>query len=112
MQDLKELLEQLNIPVAYDHFNTATNPPFIAFRRYSQSNFGADNKVYEVINNYYVTLVTEYKDINLENQLEELLTNAEIFYNVESEDYADDEKLYEVVYSIGYKESKNGIISI
>ena len=29
MQNLKELLEQLNIPVAYDHFNTATTPPFV-----------------------------------------------------------------------------------
>lgn len=45
MSSLKTLLDTLKIPVAYDHFNTATNPPFIAYRRYSTSNFGADNKV-------------------------------------------------------------------
>ena len=106
MQNLKTILEQLNIPVAYDHFNTSTEPPFIVFRRYSQSNFGADNKVYETINNYYVYLVTEYKDVELEDSLQELLTNNDIFFNVESEDYVDTEKCYQIVYSIGYKEEK------
>lgn len=107
MQELKTILEQLEIPVAYDHFNTATNPPFIAFRRYSQNNFGADDIVYEKINNYYVYLITDYKDVELEEQLENVLTEAGIFFNVESEDYVDDEKCYQIVYSIGYKEPKN-----
>ena len=105
MQNLKTLLEELNIPVAYDHFNEATTPPFIVFRRYSQSNFGADNTVYEKINNYYVYLVTEYKDVELEEELEEILTKYDIFFNVESEDYVSDEKCYQIVYSIGYKEN-------
>lgn len=107
MQNLKTLLEQLNIPVAYDHFNTETNPPFIVFKRYSQNNFGADDIVYEKINNYYVYLVTEYKDAELEEELENVLTEAGIFFNVESEDYFNDEKCYQIVYSIGYKEPKN-----
>lgn len=112
MQQLKELLSTLNIPVAYDHFNTATNPPFIAFRRYSSENFGADDKVYEKINNYYVYLVTDYKDINMEKALEDLLDENDIFYDVESEDYVDDEKCYQIIYSIGYKEPKDDIQSI
>lgn len=106
MQDLKTLLDQLNIPVAYDHFNTPTTPPFVVFRRYSQSNFGADNKVYEKINNYYIELYTEYKDVELEESLENLLTEADIFFNVEGEEYINDEKMYQIVYSIGYKEER------
>lgn len=102
MQNLKELLSQLNIPVAYDHFNEATTPPFVAFRRYSTSNFGADNVVYQKINNYYIELYTEYKDVELEEQLEELLTSNNIFFNVESESYIEDEKMYEIIYSINY----------
>ena len=111
MQNLKQILEQLNIPVAYDHFNTATNPPFIAFRRYSQSNFGADNVVYKKINNYYVELYTEFKDADIEEQLEQVLTDAGIFYNVESEAYIDTEKMYEVIYNINYNE-EDAIASI
>lgn len=107
MQDLKELLETLGIPVAYHHFNQPINPPFLIFRRYSQDNFGADDIVYEKINNYYVELYTEYKDVELEEELENLLTNAGIFFNVESEDYIDDEKMYEIIYTINYKEEKD-----
>lgn len=106
MQYLKQILEQLEIPVAYDHFNQATTPPFIAFRRYSQDNFGADDIVYEKINNYYVYLCTEYKDVELEERLEELLTDNGIFFNVESEDYIDTEKMYQIIYTINYKEEK------
>lgn len=102
MQNLKEILSQLNIPVAYDHFNVATTPPFIAFRRYNTNNFGADNVVYKKINNYYVELYTEYKDAELEEQLEDLLTSYGIFFNVESESYIDDEKMYEIIYTINY----------
>jgi len=106
MQVLKDILMQLNIPVAYNHFNKETNPPFVCFRRYSQSNFGADDVVYEKINNYYVELYTEYKDAEMEEELEKLLSDNGIFYNVESEDYIDDEKMYEIIYSINYKEEK------
>ena len=109
MQNLKTLLEQLEIPVAYNHFNQPTNPPFVVFRRYSQSNFGADNKVYEKIDNYYVELYTEFNDVELEENLENILTQADIFFNVESEDYIDSEKMYQVIYAINYKEEKNNV---
>lgn len=106
MQNLKLILEQLGLPVAYNHFNQETNPPFVVFRRYSQSNFGADDIVYEKINNYYVELYTEYKDAELEEELENIFFENGIFYNVESEDYIDEEKMYEIIYQINYKEEK------
>ena len=100
MQDLKSILEQLNIPVAYSHFNTETNPPFICFYRNNTSNFGADNKVYEKINNYIVELYTEYKNPLLEDELEGIFDANNIFYNVESEEYIDSEQMYEIIYEI------------
>lgn len=109
--NIKQILEQLNIPVAYDHFNTPTNPPFIAYRRYSQDNFGADNKVYKVINNYYVYLITQYKDVELEQQLEDVLTEAEAFFNVISEDYINEENIYQIVYEVSF-DDENEISSI
>ena len=100
MQDLKTLLETLEIPIAYDHFNTPTTPPFIAYRRYAQNNYSADGTVYKKIDNYYITLCTEYKDIELEQRLENLLQSAEIFYNVENESYIDAEQMYEIIYRV------------
>lgn len=100
MQELKEILEQLNIPVAYSHFNTATNPPCVTFRRDSTSNFGADNKVYKKINNYIVQLYTVFKNPTLETLLEDLFDAHNIFYDVVSEDFIDDEKMYEIIYEV------------
>jgi len=104
VQDLKNMLEQLNIPVVYDHFNTSTNPPFAVYRRDSTSNFGADNKVYKKINNYYVELYTEFKNPALEEQLESIFNASEIFYEIESETYIDTEQMYEVIYLISIVE--------
>lgn len=103
---IKEILEQLEIPVAYDHFNTATQPPFIVYRRYSQNNFGADNKVYKVINNYYVYLVTQYKDIELEDKLQQLFDENEIYFNAISEDYISEENTYQIIYDITFEENE------
>ena len=102
---IKNLLEQLNIPVAYSHFNTSVTPPVAVYRRSTTNNFGADNKVYKKNNNYYVELYTQYKDPELEQRLEDLFDNAEIFYEVESEDYIDSEKMYEVIYTINVQGS-------
>lgn len=111
MQELKTMLEQLNIPVAYSHFNTATTPPFICFYRDSTANFGADNKVYKKINNYTVELYTEYKNTTLEEQLEDIFDANNVFYNVQSEDYIDAEQVYQIIYTITL-ENENVIASI
>lgn len=100
MQDLKNMLEQLNIPVAYSHFNTETNPPCICFYREDTSNFSADNKVYKKIDNYLVELYTDFKNPVLEKQLEDIFDANEVFYNVESETYIDQEQMYEIIYSV------------
>lgn len=100
MQDIKQLLEQLNIPVAYHHFNTDINPPFVVYYRNASNNYGADNKVLKKINTVYIELYTEYKDLAMEQVLEDLLDEHEIFYDVLSEDYISDEKMYQVIYEI------------
>lgn len=111
MQDLKQMLEQLNIPVAYSHFNTSTNPPFICYLRGSTSNFGADNKVYKKINNYLVYLYTDYKNPELEEQLENIFDANNVFYDVASEDYIDTEQMYQIIYEVTL-ETENDIASI
>lgn len=111
MQELKAMLEQLQIPVAYSHFNTEQTPPFVVFLRQSTSNFGADDKVYKKINNYLVELYTEYKDPAIEEQLEDIFDANDVFYNVTSEDYIDSEQMYEIIYEVTL-ENEDTIASI
>lgn len=112
MQDLKKILDELQIPVAYSHFNTSITPPVLTYHRTSTSNFGADGKVYKKINTYYVELYTENKDVELETRLEDIFDKYEIFYNVESEDYIDQEQMYEIIYRINFDDDNEAIESI
>lgn len=111
MQDLKAILDEMEIPVAYSHFNTTISPPVIAYYRDSTSNFAADGKVYKKLNNYIVELYTKYKDPELENKLEAIFDTHEIYYNVASEDYIDSEQLYQIIYNINYDEVNKDIIT-
>lgn len=100
MNELFELLKQLNIPVAYHHFIEATAPPYIAYYRSETNNFYADNKVYQKVDTYRIELYTMQKDITLEAQLEELLENMELPYEVIAESYIENEKVYQVIYEV------------
>lgn len=104
MNGLKIILEKLGYPVAYDHFNTQTSTPFIVFRRHSSSNFFADNEVFKKLNNIYVELYTDIKDIEIEDSLEKLFDENQIVYNVESEIFISEENLYQIIYEINFEE--------
>lgn len=97
-----ELLKTLNIPVAYDHFdsNKKIVPPFIAYRETIPTTFKADGITYFRNYNYEIELVTEKKDIELEETIENLLTNNLIPYDKEEEVWDDDERIYHNFYEI------------
>ena len=109
MQELKQILEELGIPIAYSHFNTTITPPVIAYYRNSTANFGADNMVYQKIEQYYVELYTKYKDTAMEHRLERIFDEHEIYYNVESESYIDTEQMYQIIYTIDIDETNKDI---
>lgn len=100
MEELYEILKELNIPIAYHHFNQATAPPFITYYRTGSKNFVADDNVYEKINTYRIELYTKQKDIQKEIALEVLLDNAHFIYEVVAESYIESEKIYQVIYEI------------
>lgn len=101
-QDLFQLLGTLNIPVAYDHFDSNKNitPPFVVYRAVSPNTFKADSITYYRPYNYEIELVTEYKDVTLEETIENLLTTNKIPYDVETEVWDEDERIYHNFYEI------------
>lgn len=101
-KDIYDLLKTLDIPVAYDHFdsNKNVNPPFIAYREISPDTFKADGITYYRPYEFEIELVTEKKDVALEKTIEELLTNNKIPYDVESEVWDEDERIYHNFYEI------------
>ncbi len=101
-KDIYDLLKTLNIPVAYDHFDSNKNvtPPFIAYREISPDTFKADGITYYRPYEFEIELVTEKKDVELEKAIEELLTNNKIPYDVENEVWDEDERIYHNFYEI------------
>ena len=99
MEELLQMLSEMQIPFAYHHFaeGDAVEPPFICYLLPGSNNFAADGKVYHKINEVHIELYTDLKDLAVEQQVEDVLDEHEIFYN-KSEVWIKREKLYEVVY--------------
>ena len=100
MEELLQMLGEMQIPFAYHHFaeGEAVEPPFICYLLPGSNNFSADGKVYHKISEVHIELYTDLKDLAVEQQVEDVLDEHEIFYN-KSEVWIESEKLYEVLYS-------------
>ena len=100
MDKLLEILKSACFPYAYDHFaeGEAPDPPFVCYLLPGSDNFSADGKVYYRISEVRAELYTDFKDLALEQKIEDALDAAGIFYN-KTENWIDSEKLYEVLYS-------------
>lgn len=101
-KEIYNLLQTLNIPVAYGKFddNKTINPPFMVYREISPNTFKADNKTYFRPYDFEIELVTIKKDTKLQKQIEELLDNNNIPYDVLDEIWDNDEKIYHNFYEI------------
>lgn len=101
-KDIYDLLKTLNIPVAYDHFDSDKKiiPPFIAYREISPDTFKADSITYYRPYNFEIELVTTKKDVALEQTIENLLTTNNIPYDIEDGVWDEDERIYHSFYEI------------
>lgn len=101
-KQIYDLLKTLNIPVAYDHFvsNKEVSIPFVVYREIDTDTFKADGITYFRPYNFQIELITETKNIALQQSLEELLTTNNIQYDIGDEVWDDDEKIYHNYYEI------------
>ena len=109
IENLVEMLQELKIPFAYDHFaeGESPDPPFICYLIPGSDNFAADGRVYFRLNEVRIEMYTDFKDPSLESRVEDILDRHEIFYN-KSETWIQSEKLYEVMYSFEMEGLNNG----
>ena len=96
---LFQLLRTTGLPVAYHHFTSAPNPPYVVYLFAYSSNLGADDRVCEKFKNFQVELYTPKKDLASEKLIEDMF-NANDIYWEKTETYIDSEGLYQVLYEI------------
>lgn len=101
-KEIYDLLVTLNIPVAYDHFvsDKEVSIPFIVYREQGVDTFKADSTTYYRPKDYEIELVTEKKEVELQNELEELLINNKIPFDTTDEVWDQDERIYHNFYEI------------
>lgn len=99
MDKLLEMLREMLIPFAYDHFaeGEAPEPPFLCYLLPGSDNFSADGVVYFKVNEVRIELYTDTKDLSVEQNVEAVLDQHGFFYE-KSETWIESEKLYEVLY--------------
>lgn len=100
MDELLQIISEISIPSAYDHFaeGESPDPPFMTYLTPRSTNFSADGKVFFHVTEVHIELYTDEKDPEIEKQVEAVLDQHGIFYN-KTEVYIESEKLYEVLYS-------------
>lgn len=101
-KDIYDLLKTLDIPVAYNHFesNKQINPPFVVYRETAPDTFKADGKTYYRPYNFDIELITIKKDVVLQGKIEKLLDDNNIPYDMSDEIWDEDEKIYHNFYEI------------
>lgn len=101
LPDLKGILKELNLPIAYRCFAPGQVPdlPYIVYYADEDVAFYADDIVYH--EGYAVTIevYTEYKDIELEKRVKQLLNDNQLPYE-SYESFLDSEGMYLKAYEI------------
>ena len=78
--EITAMLEEANLPLAYDHFEEGESPepPFLIFLFPSSDNFAADGAVYRKINELHIELYTDLKQPDVEARIEAVLDRHEM----------------------------------
>ena len=100
-KEIATMIESIGLPYAYYQFekDTAKPPPFICFYYSGNDPFSADNTNYVKVQNLVIELYTEDKRFDIEEQLENLLTENEIVFE-HYETYIDTEKMFMQTYEM------------
>lgn len=99
LTDLANALKSLGLPVAYSHFNSKTEPPFICYLEVNSENVFADDTVYKEIDNIDIELYTVKKDKTLEKRLSDLLNSLSLTFE-KSSVFIYEEKIYKITYEV------------
>lgn len=95
LSELNELLNTLDIPVAYSHFKDLAQTPFLIYYVSNEDIRGSDNKNMLSEKNIRIELYSDLKNIELENKIEEMLIEYQLDKN---ETYIESEQLLQVSY--------------
>lgn len=97
---LIEVLDQLGIPVAYNHFNEPTSLPFITVTETEPDYIFADDINFYEKEFYEVEYYFRHKDPEKEKEIEQLFKDNHIIYVNYGDIWISDERIYQKIYEV------------
>ena len=100
-EEINEMMAEMGLPYAYHHFaeGESPQPPFLLFLSPGEETFSADNVAYYSFKQLDIELYTDKKNPALEEEIEAVLTQHEIYFT-KTESWIASEKMYEVLYEM------------
>ena len=100
-EEINEMMAEMGLPYAYHHFaeGESPQPPFLLFLSPGEDTFSADNVAYYSFKRLDIELYTDKKNPALEEEIEVVLTQHEIYFT-KTESWIASEKMYEVLYEM------------
>lgn len=100
-----ELIEKLKkiedlAPIIYQNYKEIKSTPFIVLVEDGADNTPADNHVYFSNTTHTLELYTEYKNFELEEKLEKLLNENEIYWTKSADIRIEDQDLTVIYYEL------------
>ena len=101
VEEIGNMLDETGLPNAYHHFaeGESPQPPFLLFLSPGEDTISADNVAYHSFKQLDIELYTDKKNPALEEEIEAVLTQHEIYFT-KSEAWIASEKMYEVLYEM------------
>lgn len=98
---LFDLLQTLNIPVAYGYFKDPTvTPPYLVYVGAGQTIMDADNTHYYKRNQYQIEFYFTEKSEEQEESIEQLLLSNGYLYTKSEDVYIETEEVFVIYYTI------------
>lgn len=100
-EEINEMMAEMGLPYAYHLFaeGESPQPPFLLFLSPGEEIFSADNVAYHSFKQLDIELYTDKKTPALEEEIEAVLTQHEIYFT-KTEAWIASEKMYEVLYEM------------
>lgn len=92
--DFRQVILQLGIPAAYDHFDVKQSPPYLAYRTSERPDLMADDTHYYPRTLGDLELYTKIKDLVTEKRIEDILDANKIPWGFEYETFLDSEGVF------------------
>lgn len=100
LQDFAKILQSLTLPIAYYQFKSAQSLPFGVYYNTSDNVLRADNKVLFKTYNVTFEVYTKAKDIVLEEKIEQLFDEHEVYYDDPADVFIESENVWQRTYNI------------